>query len=273
VINSTQVDLERLEVYFKLAIEADASLIALTMDKQGVPQDVDRRVELAGNIVMAAMEAGYPIERLFIDPIIQPVKFAQTQAGIVLQALGQIRYLSNPPPRLVVGLRNISQGTQERALIDSAYLVMCVAMGLDAAIMDPFDKGTMDAMITAELLLNKQIYSDSFLDAYRASAKAELKKNSLMKKPFSALSSERSKRAKRIFTDGKKRYSDGLLEEQYGFSILHLKGSPYDMGYQQGMLTREAMGAMAEPRVSGIFVLGNGEVVLRTCLIPVVEFI
>jgi 5-methyltetrahydrofolate corrinoid/iron sulfur protein methyltransferase len=46
-----------------------------------------------------------------------------------------------------------------------------MAMGLDAAIMDPFDQEMMDAMITAELLLNKQIYSDSFLTAYRSSMK------------------------------------------------------------------------------------------------------
>jgi hypothetical protein len=29
------------------------------------------------------------------------------------------------------------------------------------------DKELMDALITAELILNKQIYCDSFLDAYR----------------------------------------------------------------------------------------------------------
>jgi len=168
VINSTQADPERLEIYLNMAAGADASLIALTMDKQGVPQDVDRRVELSGNIVMAAMEAGFPMEKLFIDPIIQPVNVAQSQGDFVLQALGQMRYLSDPPPHFVVGLSNISQGAQERELINRTYLVMCIAMGLDAAIMDPFDKELMDAMITAELLLNKQIYSDSYLVAYRS---------------------------------------------------------------------------------------------------------
>ena len=169
MINSTQADPERLETYLQLALENEASLIALTMDEQGVPQDVDRRVELAGIIVMTAMEKGYPIEQLLIDPIVQPVKFAQTQADILLQAISQIRLLSDPAPHFVVGLSNISQGAQERELINRTFLVMCMAMGLDAAIMDPFDKEMMDAMITAELLLNKQIYSDSFLTAYRSS--------------------------------------------------------------------------------------------------------
>lgn len=44
---------------------------------------------------------------------------------------------------------------------------MAVASGLDAAILDPLDKDLMDAAITAELILNKHIYCDSFLEAYR----------------------------------------------------------------------------------------------------------
>ena len=44
---------------------------------------------------------------------------------------------------------------------------MAVADGLSAAILDPLDKELMDALISAELILNRHIYCDSFLDAYR----------------------------------------------------------------------------------------------------------
>lgn len=169
MINSTQADPEQLETYVQLAIDNDASLIALTMDKSGIPQDTDKRIELAGNIVVAAMEGGLPFENLFIDPIVLPVNAMQRQSPLVLEALSQLKLLADPPPHFVVGLRNISQGAKERDLIDRTYVVMCVAAGLDAAIADPFDKEFMDAVITAELLMNKQIYSDSYLTAYRSS--------------------------------------------------------------------------------------------------------
>lgn len=168
MINSTQADPDKLETYLKLAIDNDASVIALTMDKNGVPQDVDRRIELAGNIVVAAMEAGLPFEKLFIDPIILPVNAVQQQPGFVLESLRQLQALADPPPHFVLGLSNVSQGTKERGLINRTYLAMCITMGLDSAILDPFDTELMDIMITAELLLNKQIYSDSFLAAYRS---------------------------------------------------------------------------------------------------------
>jgi len=64
-------------------------------------------------------------------------------------------------------LSNVSQGTKERPLINRTFLVMALAGGLTAAIMDPLDKDLMDAALTAELVLNKHIYCDSFLDAHR----------------------------------------------------------------------------------------------------------
>jgi 5-methyltetrahydrofolate corrinoid/iron sulfur protein methyltransferase len=168
IINSTQADPQKMQTYFSLVNETGASIIALTVDKQGVPQDIDRRMELASIIVMSAMENGIPFDRLFIDPIILPVNVAQPQSGFVLKALAQFQYLSDPPPHFVVGLSNVSQGTTEKKLINRTFLVMGIAMGLDSAIMDPFDKELMDAMITAEVLMNKQIYSDSFLTSYRS---------------------------------------------------------------------------------------------------------
>jgi 5-methyltetrahydrofolate corrinoid/iron sulfur protein methyltransferase len=44
---------------------------------------------------------------------------------------------------------------------------MAIAAGMDTALMDVLDTELMDAAICAEMLLNKQIYSDSFLKAAR----------------------------------------------------------------------------------------------------------
>ena len=46
---------------------------------------------------------------------------------------------------------------------------MGVYNGLDAAIMDAADEEMKRAFITAELLMNKAIYSDSYIKAYSAS--------------------------------------------------------------------------------------------------------
>ena len=167
MINSTTASEEKLAVLLPMAKKYQASLIGLTMGKSGIPRDRHQRSEFAAQIITAAMAAGIGVEDLYLDPIILPVNVAQSQAGEVLESIREFRLFSNPSPRTVVGLSNISQGTENRSLINRVYLVMAAAMGLDAAIVDPLDKELMDAVITADLLLNKHIYCASYLDAGR----------------------------------------------------------------------------------------------------------
>ena len=80
ILNSTplnkKTDEEIFDKYMEMADQAGpkASIITLTMDKSGVPQDIDTRVAVAANILSKAMEKGFDTQRLFIDPIILPVK-------------------------------------------------------------------------------------------------------------------------------------------------------------------------------------------------------
>jgi 5-methyltetrahydrofolate corrinoid/iron sulfur protein methyltransferase len=69
-----------------------------------------------------------------------------------------------------MGLSNLSQGTSERSLINRIFLAMALSHGCDSAIVDVLDDQLVDAVATAEMLMNKQIYSDSFVKAYRSIA-------------------------------------------------------------------------------------------------------
>jgi len=160
-----------LDKYMDMAdsVEPGACLIALCMNTEGVPQNIDNRVAIAAEIVQHAMERSFDTQRLFIDPIVLPVKVpnAQVQAGNVLAAIEQISYLADPPPHITMGLSNLSQGAGERSLINRIFLAMAVSRGADSAIADVFDRRLIDALATAELLMNRQLYSDSFLKVYR----------------------------------------------------------------------------------------------------------
>jgi 5-methyltetrahydrofolate corrinoid/iron sulfur protein methyltransferase len=167
VINSTSADDDKMSRIFDLAKRYNAQVIGLTMDKSGVPNSKEKRLELAANIIAKAMEYGINTDDLYIDPIVLPVNVAQTQGLEVLESIREFRLLCDPAPQTILGLSNVSQGTKVRSLINRTFLVMAVANGLTSAIVDPLDKELMDGLITAELILNKNIYCDSFLDAYR----------------------------------------------------------------------------------------------------------
>lgn len=175
IINScplnTKRDDETLDKYLALIKEHDCSLIALTMDKEGVPQDVDRRVEIAASIMEKVMMAEVPTDKIYIDPIVLPLNVSQAQPGFILEVVSQVRYLADPPPHMTMGLSNLSQMAPKhelKSLINRTFLVMAVAAGMDSAICDVFDTELVDAALTAEMCLDKQIYSDSWLKAGRA---------------------------------------------------------------------------------------------------------
>lgn len=167
IINSTTGTEEQLDKITSIAVKYGASLIGLTIDEKGIPRDADGRSEIALRILTTAMEKGLAVEDLYVDPVILPCNVAQVQSGHVLETIRQLKLLADPAPKTNLGLSNVSQGTKRRALINRVYLVMAIAAGLEGAIMDPLDNDLMDAAITADVLMNKNIYCDSFLEAYR----------------------------------------------------------------------------------------------------------
>jgi len=171
-----KTDEEILDKYMEMAGQAgpNIGIIALTMDKNGVPQDIDTRVAIAAEIVQKTLTKGFGMQRLFIDPIILPVKVpnAQVQPGNILAAMDQIRFLAEPAPHITMGLSNLSQGATERSLINRVFLAMAISHGLDSAIVNVLDENLMNVLATAEILMNKQIYSDSYLKVYTSINKA-----------------------------------------------------------------------------------------------------
>jgi 5-methyltetrahydrofolate corrinoid/iron sulfur protein methyltransferase len=167
IINSTTGQADKVNGFMALAKEFEAGIIGLAIDENGVAATAEAKVEIGMRIIASAMEHDVALENIYLDPIVLPVNCNQQAPGIVLQTIQQFKMLSDPAPHVVVGLSNLSQGTTERHLINRTFLVMAVAAGLDASIQDPLDNEMTDAMITAELLLNKAIYSDSYLKAYR----------------------------------------------------------------------------------------------------------
>ena len=169
IINSVNASQDKMDALFKLAKKHNASIIGLTLDKSGIPKDAEGRLELAMKMVASSMEHGINISDLYIDAVILPVNVAQGHAKEVLRTIKDVKMLADPSPKTILGLSNVSQGalSQHKGIINRTFLAMAIGAGLDAAIMDAEDKDLVDAAITAELLMERQLYCDSFLDAYR----------------------------------------------------------------------------------------------------------
>lgn len=168
LINSCPNERPKIERVFPMAAKYGAGIVALTMDKAGIPQSADARVAHAMELVAAADEFGVPFDSLFIDPLILPCNgVLQAHAPEVLEALRQIKTLSDPAPHTTLGLSNVSQGTPDRSLVNRTYVVMAICAGLDSAIIDVNDDTMVESIATAEMLLNHSIYCDSYVKVFR----------------------------------------------------------------------------------------------------------
>ena len=168
LVNSVIADDGKLDEILPMVAEYGASIIGLAMNAVGTPATADKRVENAGIIIAKLMEYEIPTDRLFLDPIVMPLKFMQDQAIETMKAGSQFGLFADPPCHVVCGLSNISSGTIEKGLINRVYAAMLIANGLDAVILNVNDTELVNTILTAELILNKGIYADSYLDAFRS---------------------------------------------------------------------------------------------------------
>ncbi|NTV00563.1 MAG: dihydropteroate synthase [Methanoregulaceae archaeon] len=104
IMNSTTAERKRMDALFPLCREYGADIICLTMDEMGIPNEVETRAELAMTMVTTAMEHEIMPDRIYLDPLILPIKAAQDQGMKVIKALHLFQSLSDPPIRTVVGL-------------------------------------------------------------------------------------------------------------------------------------------------------------------------
>lgn len=146
MVNSASAQPERMEKMIPLAAEYDAELVALTLTDKGIPQDANGRAEVAMMLIDAAAQAGIGVDRLYLDPLVLPVGADQAGVAQTIEAIRIFKAISDPAPKTVVGLSNVSNGSPNeiRSLINRVFLVMAMGAGLDSAIADPNDRELME---------------------------------------------------------------------------------------------------------------------------------
>lgn len=153
IINSTSAEEERLANVPPLAAEFGAKLIALCMEKSGIPVTADARIGIAmEKLLPRAEEVGMPVEDLLIDPLVLTVSGCQEYVPHAIETVRMLKMVADPPPMTVVGLSNVSNQVphEGRPLLNRVYMVMLMGAGLDSAILDPLDHELLEVVKAVE---------------------------------------------------------------------------------------------------------------------------
>ncbi len=167
IVNSISGEAERLEHVLPLVAEHKAKVIALCIDGNGIPKDVETRMTVVRNLLAKTREAGVPDGHVYVDPLAVAVATDNRGALIACETI-RLTHAEFPEVHFTCGLSNISFGMPARALLNRAFLTLMLEAGLDSAIMDPMDRGLVETLYASEALLGKDRMCMKYSRAFRA---------------------------------------------------------------------------------------------------------
>lgn len=172
LVNSINNKSPKKEKLVSLLKEYEADIIGLAMGGSGMPKTSDDRLDEAGWLIGSMQDAGIPLERLYIDPLVMTIGSNQDQALAVIKTVRVIKERwGKQGVKTSVGLSNVSFGLPQRSIINRAFLVMLLEAGLDAAIIDPTDQRLLDLLSASEALLNTDAYCLNYIKRMRVRIK------------------------------------------------------------------------------------------------------
>lgn len=166
LVNSVSEEGDKCEVIYSLIQGTDWQVIALTCDNQGIPSDVQTRVDLTKVLVEKADKYGITPDKIHIDPLVMALSTDNQSLLKFVETMKAIKAMY-PTIKVTSGLSNISFGMPLRKIVNQNFLTIAVYEGMDSAIMDPCNRDMMATLLATEALLGRDRFCRKFSNAYR----------------------------------------------------------------------------------------------------------
>ncbi len=141
MINSVNGKEESMHAVFPLVKKYGGLVVALTLDENGIPTDIEGRVAIAEKILKVAEEYGIDKKDIIFDTLAMTISADKNAAVATLGALKYIK--NNLGCHTSLGVSNVSFGLPVRDAVNSTFFAMALENGLSAAIMNPFSDAMM----------------------------------------------------------------------------------------------------------------------------------
>jgi len=166
LVNSVSMEGEKIDAIFPVIADTQWECVALLCDAKGIPNSVEKRLEVFENIMKRAKEFNIDPSRLHIDPLVETLSTNEAALTTFAECAREIkkRY---PTIHVTSGLSNISFGLPARKLINQAFMVLAVNAGMDSAIIDPTNRDLLGMIYAAKALSEKDEYCLEYISAFR----------------------------------------------------------------------------------------------------------
>lgn len=166
IINSVSDQDDVFEALLPILSEYGTKVIALCMNSDGMPETVDERLLIADRLINRLTSGGIQTSDIFIDPVVRPVGTDSKYGVIALESIRKIR--SNYPDiHITCDLPNISFGLPARKLMNQAFLIAAMTVGMDSVILDPLDAKIMSLLCAGKTLLGMDDFCMDYMMKFR----------------------------------------------------------------------------------------------------------
>lgn len=166
MINSITAEKQRWGEILPLVVKYKAKIVGLCMDDSGMPETAEQRLAIADKLVQDLTAAGVSYDDIYLDPLVKPISTGDKAGMEVLDTIYGIK-AKYPKVHGICGLSNISYGLPNRKILNQAFMIQTMTMGMDGYILDPLDKAMMGFVYASQALLGKDEYCMKYLTAHR----------------------------------------------------------------------------------------------------------
>ncbi len=165
LINSVNGEERSLEEILPMVKESGSAVICLTMDEGGIPDNVEKRFEIAEKIIKRAESIGIKKEDLVFDCLVMSNSTNSDAGRITLET--QRRVAKEFGVSITGGYSNVSFGMPDRNLLNIHFITMGIISGLCAPITDPLIDNLAEAIKAADFLAGRDPYGMNYIAFYR----------------------------------------------------------------------------------------------------------
>lgn len=166
MVNSVNEEGDKCETIFPLIAGTDWQVVGLTCDKDGIPSDVNKKIEIAKSIIDKADKYGVKRENLHIDPCVMALSTVPTAMADFEEVIRGIHAYA-PTVKVTGAVSNISFEMPARKYVNANCMAYAIKAGLDSAIVDPCNVDMMSTIYACEALTMKDKGGRKYNRAYR----------------------------------------------------------------------------------------------------------
>ncbi|WP_031513021.1 homocysteine S-methyltransferase family protein [Desulfofalx alkaliphila] len=164
LLNSVNGKEESLSAILPLVKRYGACVLGLCLNEKGIPPKAEERLEVARRIVERAAEYGIPKEDVLIDCLVLTASAQQEEVIETIKAVQLVK--EHLGVATVLGVSNVSFGLPNRGLLNSTFLAMALAAGLDAPILNPHHSHMVDTVRAAQVLTYRDVDAKQYIPVY-----------------------------------------------------------------------------------------------------------